>query len=67
MLLNHQNEDLASDDHSSKKSLIWISHLWDMIETSSSRFQWWWGQEGGWRRGGRGGHWGQQVGKWGGQ
>ena len=34
-----------------------------MIETSSSGFQWWWGQEGGWRRGGRG----QQVGQWGGQ
>ena len=40
---------------------------WDMIETSSSRFQRWWGQEGGWRRGGRGGHQGQQVGQWGGQ
>ena len=37
-----------------------------MIETSLSRFQWWWGHEGRWRRGGRGGHQGQQVGQWGG-
>ena len=42
-----------------------------MIETSSSRFERWWGQEGGWRKGGRGGHQGQEVGQsggeWGGQ
>ena len=50
-----------------QKSLIQISHLWDVIETRSSQFEWWWGQGGGWRRRGRGGHWGQQVGKWGGQ
>ena len=50
-----------------KKSLIRISHLCAMIETSSGQFQWWWGQEGGWRRGGRGGHQGQQVRQWGGQ
>ena len=47
-----------------QKSIIQISRLWDVIATRSSRFEWWLGQGGGWRRRGRGG---QQVGKWGGQ
>ena len=38
-----------------------------MIGTSPSWFEWWGGQGGGWRREGRGGHRGQQVGQWGGQ
>ena len=47
-----------------QKSIIQISRLWDVIAPRSSRFEWWLGQGGGWRRRGRGG---QQVGKWGGQ
>ena len=50
------------------KSLIWISHLCDMMETRESPIEWGWGEGGGWKRGGRGGQQvGQLGGQWGGQ